>query len=107
MTTRTELEHQLLVTARRILEASYLRVICRMSGKKPADLAQEDQDAALEQWQGAITHDLELFREVIRQGWIGAVEEVQTNLHATVLDHEMVDQAIEYAGRPDGPPVKL
>ena len=105
---RAEAEGQALATTRQILEAAYLRVLCKLAHRQPESLTQEDREAFLDPWQSAITHDQRLLQEVVRQAQVGAVDGIHGSLHAAPgIDHEMLDQAVAYAGEPGKEPVEL
>ena len=95
-----------MATVRRIVEASYLRILCRFSNRQPARLSQAERLELLEPHEGALEHDLGLLREVVRQAWVGGVQGVHAQLHNTDgVDHEMLDQAIEFSDQPPGGPI--
>lgn len=104
---RARAEEQAVETARRIVEATYLRVLCKLGHRDPARLTEGERADLLEPWQAAVEHDVRLHREVIRQAQIGTADGIHAALHAAPgIDHEMLDQAVEYAGRAHGKPVK-
>lgn len=82
----------------RILRASYLRLLCYGSTRPPEAMDESEQNAALDAHFHAMEADMAAVRAVIDHAVSLAVTDVHTQLHsAPGLDHEMIDEAVQYA----------
>lgn len=83
--------------ARDVLERATLRVLAHIGRTVPAAL-EEERAAHLAPYAAAITRDVEILARAVaaaRDEGIGAVHQ---GLHAlTTTDHDLLDQAVEYA----------
>lgn len=86
------LEDRLAGTVWRILRRSYLRTL----GHEPSDA--ETENLYLEPHWRAMEYDHAAIMEVVRKGFHSGVSHVHTTLHQRPgVDHEMLDEAVEYA----------
>ena len=89
------------VTIWRVLRVVYLRVElkARSDHRTPAELTLEDANGMLEPWFEVMQTDLDILKECVHQGRLLGVTDVHTRLHGQPgVDHEMLDQAVEYGG---------
>jgi hypothetical protein len=83
----------------RILRAAYLRVCCHFTGRKPERVTEGDQTDLLDRWAKTMDHDATRLGELLRQSRAQGISSVHGRLHGRPgVDHEMLDQAVEYAG---------
>lgn len=80
---------------RALLEAMVLRVLARERGRSAALLA-EERDAALAPFAATLDAATTALESVAARARAEAIGAVAAGLHAHAVDHEMVDQAIEY-----------
>lgn len=88
---------------REVLENAYVRVACRYTGRLPADMSDADRAMALDAWAEALEADTEQLMEIMRVAQEAALQQMHYRLHrAEGVDHEMLDEAIEYACDDEG-----
>ena len=81
-------------TARAWLESLYLR----LAAPDHASWSDDERAGFIARSEEALTQDMDTLRELIAQGQAEVEERWRSRLHhAEGLDHEMVDEAIEYA----------
>lgn len=86
-------------TARVWLESLYLRLLA----PDHASWTDEERRGLVARNQAAIEHDMGTLRELVTQGQVEVETQWRARLHAAEgLDHEMIDEAIEFA-TPEGP----
>ena len=89
-------------TVWRLLRQTYLRLIGHYTGTDLLRARNEDQNLALDRWHRSMEADLALLSEALRAARSSGIAEVHRRLHsAENTDHEMLDQAIEYADTED------
>lgn len=89
-------------TARDLVYHCYLRVLLRMQGDKrsPGQLDATQRELLLGAWQHEAEMDLRYAETLLVRAQELAVERANESLHSVEgLDHEMVDEAIEFALR--------
>ena len=85
---------QIDATIWRILRASYLRLLSH--GGRP--LTEAEGNAALDPHWAAMEEDMAALRAVVEHAVGCSLDRVQEQLHsAPALDHEMVDESVEWA----------
>ncbi len=92
-------EDQLDATIWRVLRVIYLRVDLKALSdpRSPADVPTEEANELLAPWFRNMEADLEMLREVVRQGRLLGVQDVHHRLHGRPgVDHEMLDEAVEF-----------
>lgn len=78
----------------RILQATYLRLLCGSS----AAMTDKEQATTLLPHAEALRHDLAQIMVAVSRGQDEAVQAMRFELHrAEGIDHEMVDQALAFA----------
>lgn len=82
----------------KLLRAAYLRALLHGTSRAPETMTQEEQDAALAPLTAHMEHDERTLAAVIEQAQAHALSRMRRVLHAAPgVDHEMLDQAIDYA----------
>lgn len=85
-------------TLYRITRHIYLRVLSRVGGRDLFSARAEEQELALERFHGDLERDVEVLATVMDEAKAAGITAVHRRMHvAEGTDHEMVDQAIEYA----------
>jgi len=88
---------------RDVLEACALRALMRGTGRDHGTMEPDERAAALEPLRGALEHDERVLRVLVQQAAGDAISRMRAQLHgAPGVDHEMLDQAIEFATSPRG-----
>lgn len=83
--------------ARDVVERATLRVLAQISKRPPAELEGE-REALLEPYRAGIDHDVEILTRAIEAARTEGISAVHRGLHRlTTTDHDLLDQAIEYA----------
>ena len=94
-------EERLEATIWRILRVIYLRVELKVRSdhRTPVELTLEEGNDILSPWFPVMQTDLDILKECVHQGRLLGVNDVHSRLHgAEGVDHEMLDQAVEYGG---------
>lgn len=87
----------------RVLRAGHLRAMLHGTGKRPDMLSAAEVNAVLEPLDAAIEHDLQNILVVVRHARADTATRLRRLLHdAPGVDHEMLDEAIDYATSPRG-----
>ena len=85
-------------TLYRIARHIYLRVLSRVGGRDLFSSRTEEQELALERFHADLERDVEVLATVMDEARAAGITAVHRRMHiAEGTDHEMVDQAIEYA----------
>lgn len=84
-------------TLRRLLEAVTIRA--RVGHDRVQYASAAERDAILAEYAPFLEADMGLARECLRQAQLIGISDVHQALHTTVVDHEMLDEAVEYAER--------
>lgn len=88
---------------RGVLEAGYLRALLHGTGRRPESMSAEERAAALAPLLPALDHDERAIRALVAQAKASTHSALRKALHgAPGVDHEMLDQALEYALQPRG-----
>lgn len=88
---------------RAVLEACALRALLRGTGRTSETMDADERASALEPLRAALDHDERLLNALVSQAASDAVSLLRRQLHAAPgVDHEMLDQAIDFATSPRG-----
>lgn len=82
----------------RIVRHIYLRAVSRLGGRDLFASRTEEQELALERFHADIERDVDVLAAVMDEARAAGITAVHRRMHiAEGTDHEMVDQAIEFA----------
>lgn len=82
----------------RIVRHIHLRVVSRLGGRDLFATRTEEQELALERFHADMERDVDVLAAVMDEARAAGITAVHRRMHiAENTDHEMVDQAIEYA----------
>jgi len=85
-------------TLYRIARHIYLRVLSRVGGRDLFSSRTEEQELALERFHADLERDVEILATVMDEARAAGITAVHRRMHVSEgTDHEMVDQAIQYA----------
>lgn len=85
-------------TAEAIIRQVWTVAVCKMANRNPAGVSPSELELLLLPYAPHMEAQVRMIVEVAQRARLEGIEDVQAKLHeADALDHEMVDQAIEYA----------
>jgi len=104
--------NRIMATFAQVLRSAYLQPIARAQGKSPLAFTKDQTAEALAPYQGEMASHMVQLRLIGEQLRMQGAQDVHNQLHGQPgVDHEMLDQAVEFSNRPDpdddGPAIPL